>query len=167
MEQEKDYDVETGGKVSYEVRHGSVIEAEIARTKEIQHKVTFLSSLRKGEEWLDAKMGIELQGIDRVPEDERHPPSMWNIFLLWWSLNVHVGVIPLGVLGSEFGLDLKQTVGAGIVGSALGSLCTAWDGTMSPKVCFCKFGKRRLVGWRTQANQRSTARPSPNSRLSI
>ena len=115
-----------------EIRHGSV--AEIARTKEIQHKITVFSTLRKGEEWLDDKMGIELQGIDRVPEDERKPPSMWNIFWLWWSLNVHVGVIPLGVVGAEFGLDLKQIVGAGIVGNVLGALCTAWCGTMSPKV---------------------------------
>ena len=119
-------------KEEEDVAFGST--AEIRRTQEIQHGFGILRSLRKGEEWLDAKMGVELQGIDRVPEEQKKPPSMWNIFLFWWSLNIHVGVIPLGVLGAEFGLSLKQTVGAAIVGNILGALCTAWDGTLSPKV---------------------------------
>ena len=116
-----------------DVAYGSA--EEIRRTKDIQSNVGFLRKLRKGEEWMDAKMGVEAQGIDRVPEEEKQPPSMWNIFLFWWSLNVHVGVLPLGVLGAEFGLDLKQTVGATVVGNLLGCLCTAYDGTLSPKVC--------------------------------
>lgn len=76
-------------------RGGSDISSidEIKRTKEVQSKVPILRQLRKGEEWLDSKVGIELRGIDRVPEEEKQPPSIWNVFLLWWSLNVHVGVI--------------------------------------------------------------------------
>jgi purine-cytosine permease-like protein len=54
--------------------------------------------------------------------------------LLWWSLNVHVGVIPLGVLGPEFGLSLRQSIAAGIVGTMLGAFCTASTGTLSPKL---------------------------------
>lgn len=141
---EKQVDIESGKEpvvnteerkrsVVEEVRHGSI--AEIARTREIQQRASIFRSMRKGEEWLDQKMGIELQGIDRVPEDERNPPSFWNIFLLWWSLNMHVGTVPLGVVGAEFGLNLHQIIGAGIIGNVLGALCTAWTGVLSPKVC--------------------------------
>lgn len=28
---------------------------------------------------LDTKMGIESQGIDRVHEDKKEPPSIWNV----------------------------------------------------------------------------------------
>jgi purine-cytosine permease-like protein len=53
---------------------------------------------------------------------------------MWWSLNVHVGVIPLGILGPEFGLSLKATIAASIVGNLLGALCTAFVATLSPKL---------------------------------
>jgi purine-cytosine permease-like protein len=56
------------------------------------------------------------------------------VFLIWWSLNVHVGVVPLGLLGPEFGLSLGQTIAASVVGNILGALCTAFDGTLSPKL---------------------------------
>lgn len=147
-EPEKEVDVEAGkipnvtterrASAVEEIRHGSV--AEVARTKEIQQYTGVFRSLRHGEEWLDEKMGIELQGIDRVPEGERTPPSLWNIFFLWWSLNMHVGTVPLGLVGAEvFELDLKQIVGAAIIGNLLGALCTAWCGTISPKVSlFCE-----------------------------
>ena len=108
---------------------------EVERARNIQHRIGVLRNLRRAEEWLDSKLGIELQGIDRVPEEAKRPPSTWNIFLLWWSLNVHVGVIPLGVLGPEFGLSLGQTISAAICGSILGAVCTGYDGTLGPKVC--------------------------------
>ena len=109
---------------------------EIRRAREIQDRTGVFRSLRRAEEWLDSKVGIELQGIDRIPEEKKQPPSLWNIFLLWWSLNVHVGVIPLGVLGPEFGLSLQQSVAASIVGTILGASCTSFTGTLGPKVSF-------------------------------
>ncbi|OCK81554.1 hypothetical protein K432DRAFT_326108 [Lepidopterella palustris CBS 459.81] len=114
---------------------------EQIKAREIQHKIGILRSLRKGEEWLDAKLGgIETRGIDRIPEAEKQPPSLLNIFLLWWSLNVHVGVVPLGILGPEFGLSLNQSVAASVVGTLLGALCTAFTGTLGPKL-----GMRAIV----------------------
>ncbi|KAF2816945.1 uncharacterized protein BDZ99DRAFT_430661 [Mytilinidion resinicola] len=107
---------------------------EIRRAKEIQSRNPVLRYLKKGEEWLDAKMGIETQGVDRIPEEKKQPPSIWNIFLMWWSLNVHVGVVPLGLLGPEFGLSLKQSIAASVVGTMLGALCTAFTGTLGPKL---------------------------------
>lgn len=123
---------------AYDVRQGSVVE--IKRTAELQNRIGVLRAMRKGEEWLDAKLGIELQGVDRIPEDKKQPPSTWNIFLMWWSLNVNVGVVPLGILGPEFGLSLKQSIGASIIGTLLGALCTAFTGTLAPKVFFENFG---------------------------
>lgn len=114
---------------------------EEIRAKELQSRSRILRSMRKGEEWLDEKLGgIETRGIDRIPEAEKQPPSILNIFLMWWSLNVHVGVVPLGVLGPEFGLSLNQSIAASVVGTLLGALCTAYTGTLGPKL-----GMRAIV----------------------
>jgi purine-cytosine permease-like protein len=43
-------------------------------------------------------------------------------------------VIPLGILGPEFGLSLQQTIAASVVGTLLGALCTAYTGTLGPKL---------------------------------
>lgn len=109
-------------------------DLEIARARQIQNGFAPLRVLRQGEEWLDMKMGVETQGIDRIPEEEKRPPSIMNTFFIWFSVNTHVGVLPLGVLGPEFGLSLNQSVAAIVVGVILGALCTAYTGTLGPKV---------------------------------
>lgn len=53
---------------------------------------------------------------------------------MWCSLNIHVGVIPLGILGPEFGLSLGQSIAASVVGTLLGALCTSFTGTLGPKL---------------------------------
>lgn len=52
---------------------------EVKRARELQNKIPIFRQLRAGEEWLDSKMGVELQGIDRIPEDKKNPPSIWNV----------------------------------------------------------------------------------------
>ncbi|KAI9666094.1 MAG: hypothetical protein M1821_004029 [Bathelium mastoideum] len=131
-DEKKTYDVEAGTDPVTEVEAASTEEVIVAR--ELQHRNTLLHTLRRGEEWLDAKVGIETRGIDRIPDEERRPPSIWNIFFLWWSMNVHVGVLPLGLLGPQFGLSLHQSVAASMVGIVLGALCTAYTGTLGPKL---------------------------------
>lgn len=130
-------DLEAGHITSTEeepIRHGSVTPAyEIARTVHIQNSFAPFRYLSRGEEWLDEKLGIETQGIDRIPEDQKRPPSIWNTFFLWWSMTCHVGTIPIGVLGPEFGLALGDSVAAVVVGTFLGALCTAYTGTLGPK----------------------------------
>ena len=122
---------------SYEddtVRHGSVTPMhEIARSRHIQNAFAPFRILSKGETWLDEKLGIETQGIDRIPEEEKRPPSILNTFFMWWSMTCHVGTIPLGVLGPEFGLNLRDCAAAVVVGTFLGALCTAYCGTLGPK----------------------------------
>ena len=116
-----------------DARHGS-IDDEVAHARAIQTGIAPLRFLRRGEEWLDEKVGVETRGIDRIPEDEKRPPSILNSFFLWFSFTLHVGTLPIGVLGPEFGLTLNQSVAAIVVGSFLGSLCTGYCGTLGPKV---------------------------------
>lgn len=69
------------------IRHGSVTPVyEVARARHLQNAIAPLRFLSKGEEWLDHKLGIETQGIDRIPEEEKKPPSIWNTFFMWWSM---------------------------------------------------------------------------------
>lgn len=107
---------------------------EIATARRIQEHTGPLRYLRQGEEWLDKIMGIELQGIDRIPEEEKRPPSILNVALMWFSMTCHVGTLPIGLLGPEFGLDLNQSVAGIVVGTALGALLPAFTGTLGPKV---------------------------------
>ena len=107
---------------------------EVIRARELQQKTGILRKMRRGEEWLDEKMGIETQGIDRIHEEDKKPPSILNVFFLWWSLTCHVGTLPIGVLGPQFGLSLNQSVAAIVVGTVLGAFCTSYTGTLGPKV---------------------------------
>jgi hypothetical protein len=81
------HDIEAGKNPSVEdttkVDVGNI--EEVKRTKELQTKSAFFRKLRAGEEWLDAKMGIELQGVDRIPDEQKQPPSIWNVSPLEFS----------------------------------------------------------------------------------
>ncbi|KAI9712675.1 MAG: hypothetical protein M1820_001296 [Bogoriella megaspora] len=129
---EEKHDVEAATSPVSEFDSSSTEEVIVA--KELQHRFTILHKLRQGEEWLDAKMGIETRGIDRIPDEEKRPPSIWNIFFLWWSMNIHVGVLPLGILAPKFELSFNQSVAASVIGIVLGALCTAYCGTLGPKL---------------------------------
>jgi hypothetical protein len=118
---------------------------EVIKARELQQKKGFLRSMRRGEEWLDEKMGIETQGIDRIHEEDKRPPSILNVFFLWWSLTCHVGTLPIGVLGPEFGLSLNQSIAAIVVGTILGALCTAYTGTLGPKVSLHSKSRREKM----------------------
>ena len=93
-----------------------------------------LCQLQRAEAWLDEKMGIETQGIDRILEENKQPPSLLNMFLLWWSLTCHVGSLPIGMIGSELGLSFAQSVMAITTGTMFGAICTAFCGSLGPKV---------------------------------
>lgn len=69
---------------SFDIERG---EAEELKATRLQNEKSFLRKMRKGEEWLDAKLGIETRGIDRIPEEEKQPPQLINSFLMWWSLS--------------------------------------------------------------------------------
>ena len=124
----------TSSPYKEEVRHGSVTNpAEIVRARHIQNAWAPFRYMSLGEQWLDAKMGIETQGIDRIPEEEKRPPSLINVFFIWWSMTCHVGTLPIGFLGPGLGLSLGQSVACIVSGTFLGALCTAYTGTLGPK----------------------------------
>jgi hypothetical protein len=45
----------------------------------MRERIPILRKLRAIEAWLDKKFGIETTGADRIPEDERRPPSIFNV----------------------------------------------------------------------------------------
>lgn len=135
----REKDLETGVTSKEDIADGTATDIEYGVDEEIlarklQQEKGLFRTLRRGEEWLDAKMGIETQGIDRIKEEDKRPPSIINVFFLWWSLTCHVGTIPIGLLGPEFGLSLQQSVAAIVVGTMLGALCTGYTGTLGPRV---------------------------------
>ena len=86
-------------KAYTDVRHGSVLD-EVARAREIQNSFTPLRYMRRWEEWLDEKLGIETQGIDRIPKRTRgHLPSSIPSYL------------PLGAPPAMLSLAVKPQIG--------------------------------------------------------
>lgn len=115
----------------------SISKAKNKKIQDKQHMADsngLLGRLQRMESWLDQKMGIETQGIDRILEEDKVPPSVINMFLMWWSLTCHVGALPMGMLGPEFGLTFGQSVVAIILGAFLGSFCSASCGSLGPKL---------------------------------
>jgi hypothetical protein len=74
-EAKQDTDLEAGSP-SYLEQSDS---EEIIFARELQKRSGILRTLRQGEEWLDAKIGIETQGIDRIHEENKKPPSKINV----------------------------------------------------------------------------------------
>ncbi|KIW32428.1 uncharacterized protein PV07_03977 [Cladophialophora immunda] len=115
----------------------------VNRAQQIRNNVALFRYLGKLEEKLDELVGVETQGIDRIPEDKRRPPSLINAFFLWFSFNGHVATLPVGVLGPEFGLSLQLSVAAIVVGSLLGSFFPAYCATLGPKLGLRAIGAAR------------------------
>ncbi|KAI1614913.1 permease for cytosine/purines, uracil, thiamine, allantoin-domain-containing protein [Exophiala viscosa] len=107
---------------------------DVPRAKMIRDKVAVLRHLGNLEAWLDQRIGVETQGIDRIPEDKKNAPSLLNAFLMWFSFNGHVATLPVGLLGPEFGLSLQLSVVAIVVGTLLGSFFPAYCATLGPKL---------------------------------
>ncbi|KAF3479702.1 cytosine permease [Arthroderma uncinatum] len=69
-----------------EVRQGDSIqsrEEDPIENPEIK-TVKIERVLRQIELWLGQKLNIETQGIERIKEEDKQPPSLWNAFLMWW-----------------------------------------------------------------------------------
>lgn len=109
------------------------------RARELRERGGILSTLCRGEDWLDAKMGIETQGIDLIREEDKQPPSILNVFLMWFSMTCHVGTVPIGMLGPEWGLSLNQSIAGCVIGTVLGAMCVGFCGTLGPKVRTTRF----------------------------
>lgn len=131
------------GRTSSAAGQGSV--EEVTRAQVIRNKFTALKLLGRLEQRLDKLIGVETQGIDRIPDDKRRPPSLVNAFFLWFSFNGHIATLPVGLLGPEFGLSLQLSVAAIVVGTLLGSFFPAYCATLGPKVN--PFPTANSSGW--------------------
>lgn len=143
------HDLESGSDTKEMGGHGGFVSdvddgaIEPVKAKELRQRGV-LAKLRHGEEWLDEKMGVETQGIDRIKEEDKQPPSILNVFFLWFSVTCHVGTLPIGLLGPLYGLSFYNSVIGIVVGTVLGAMCTGFTGTLGPKVSFSFIFSKRI-----------------------
>jgi NCS1 family nucleobase:cation symporter-1 len=75
--------------------------------------------------------GIEARSIDYVPPSERHG-KVWQQGLFWFLGNFQFFTITLGFVGVSLGLSVGDTVLAGTLGVAFGTLFMAFHATQGP-----------------------------------
>jgi purine-cytosine permease-like protein len=80
----------------------------------------------------DAPIGaIEARSIDYIPESERHG-KVWQQGPFWFLGNFQFFTITIGFIGPAIGLSVVQTVIAGALGIAFGTLFMAFHATQGP-----------------------------------
>ncbi|OLL23511.1 Purine-cytosine permease fcyB [Neolecta irregularis DAH-3] len=53
---------------------------------------------------------VETRGIERVLPEDRTDTSLWHIVAVWWSANIGISTMSVGILGpAVFRLSLRQT----------------------------------------------------------
>ncbi|PWY96098.1 nucleoside transporter [Aspergillus sclerotioniger CBS 115572] len=102
------------------------------RIQDLQQGNRLLRSLRQAETWMDRKFGVEAMGIERVPDDQRHPPELLNMLFFWFSALLAPGLIPIGMLGPIFGLSVHTSILLTVLGTLIGSVMPAFAATLSP-----------------------------------
>ncbi|KAK4685105.1 hypothetical protein P7C73_g5056, partial [Tremellales sp. Uapishka_1] len=86
--------------------------------------------------WLQkaSAMGVEVRGIERVPEDERDGKHTIGLLLLWFSVNSVVSTFPIGLLAQAYYyLDFQSAMAAIVAFTAIGAACTAFIATLGPQ----------------------------------
>lgn len=78
-----------------------------------------------------AVSAIESRSIDYVPASERHG-KVWQQGPFWFLGNFQPFTITIGFLGPVFGLSALQTIIAGTLGIAFGTLFMAFHATQGP-----------------------------------
>lgn len=86
---------------------------------------------------LEALNSFEARGIDRVPPEERQPPSAAGdvqIALLWFSANISCNNLIVGLYGPLlFQLGFLDCAMCAVFGAFLGSLSTAFMAIWGPR----------------------------------
>ncbi|OBT41009.1 hypothetical protein VE00_08222 [Pseudogymnoascus sp. WSF 3629] len=96
----------------------------------MRERIQILRKLRAIEAWLDKKFGIETTGADRIPEDERQPPSIFNMMFFWFSMLISPGTITMGLLGPIYSLSVNESIIVTVFGSAIGSIIPAFTASL-------------------------------------
>ncbi|KUJ17252.1 nucleoside transporter [Mollisia scopiformis] len=97
---------------------------------EMRQRISILRKLNAAEAWLDKGFGIETTGADRLPEDQRQPPSIFNMIFLWFSMNMTPGLITMGLLGPIFGLSVNVSIVISVFGTAIGAIIPSFTATL-------------------------------------
>ncbi|KAF8990473.1 cytosine-purine permease [Cyathus striatus] len=80
------------------------------------------------------EIGVEARGVERVPEDQRDDTHYWNNLFMWWSVNMVLTTISIGVLSKEFfTLTLPHTIAVILCFGAIGAGLTSFIATLGPK----------------------------------
>ncbi|RAH76350.1 hypothetical protein BO86DRAFT_372975 [Aspergillus japonicus CBS 114.51] len=108
-----------------------------------------LETLRYYEAVLDRRLGVESSGPERVLPENRQPPKLWYIFVIWASSGTFgLGNFSIGTLGWSYGLSLGQTIPIMMFGILLGCMTAAWCGTLGPATGLRQISVSRYsMGW--------------------
>ncbi|KAI4633180.1 hypothetical protein J4E80_000543 [Alternaria sp. BMP 0032] len=117
----------------------------------VPRETGILAKLRRFEERLDAKLGIESEAISRkLPEDKGDVPwhHQLNMFFLWASGTMNTSCFATGFLGHEFGLTLRQSIVITIFASILGGAATGFAATFGAPTGLRQISMSRYAfGW--------------------
>ncbi|KAF2168970.1 hypothetical protein M409DRAFT_36272 [Zasmidium cellare ATCC 36951] len=102
-------------------------EIEVIR---IRQGNAILRKLKATEEWMDRKLGVESTGAERVREDQRRPPHILNMMLLWFSMLMSPGLITMGMLGPLLGLSVNESIGLSDAATVIGSVIPGFTATL-------------------------------------
>lgn len=79
-------------------------------------------------------MGVEVRGVERVPEDERTDRNFMNSLFMWFSVNTVLTTVPIGALAQAyFTLTLPHAIGVIMGFAAIGCLLPAFIATLGPQ----------------------------------
>ncbi|KAF7591816.1 hypothetical protein BBP40_001087 [Aspergillus hancockii] len=110
----------------------------------------FFARIRCYEEYLDKKLGIESNSLERVLPENRDPPNSLAMAFMWTSATMNISCFSTGFLGKQFGLSLGQTIPIIMCSTLLGAAVT---------LTFLSVGLVRYDGARNQ--------PSPGRHLEL
>lgn len=119
---EQEQDTDTEKRFQSEVR--PVEEHEHEHEHEPAAPKGFFAKVRYYEEFLDRKMGIESNSLDRVPPENRQSPSPLVMAFMWASATMNISCFSTGFMGKEFGLSLGQTIPIVVFATLLGAMVT-------------------------------------------
>ncbi|KDR83261.1 hypothetical protein GALMADRAFT_89116 [Galerina marginata CBS 339.88] len=80
------------------------------------------------------ELGVEARGVERIPEDMRDATHFWNNIFMWWSVNMVLTTISIGILGPQlFTLKLSHSIATILCFGAVGTGLTSFIATLGPK----------------------------------
>lgn len=97
-------------------------KSESGNTSVLEAPVSEQDSLHRWLAKLHVTAGLETRGIERVPEEYRHPKvtvaSYMQMFLVWFAINCSANNITLGILGPvTYGLGFNDAVMSVLISS--------------------------------------------------